>query len=682
MQRNNKEFLFQNLKILDGVGVKISKYLKKKNIEQIVDLLWNFPYSNTDRSNLVKINELEIGKICTIKIIPEKYNFPRIRNLPKKVIARDETGFIDLIFFNSYETYIKKILPINKTVIISGKINYYKKRYQIVNPAYITEEKNLDYVRQDIPKYSLTEGINEKIYRKIISQVLERLPSFDEWLDKEILDENNFDGWKNSLTFIHKNTKEKLDLNSNQYKRLVFDEILANSINLLLNKKKFKIKKKPKLFSLNLQNILLSKLKFELTADQKNVINEINSDLKSPFKMFRLLQGDVGSGKTIVAILAALNVVEAGYQAAFMAPTEILAKQHFNLFKSLSKEMSIKSELITGKTPIAIKKDIYKKIANGEINLIFGTHALFQSKTIFKKLGLAVIDEQHKFGVKQRREFSNKGGANCDIVLMSATPIPRTMMMSMYGDLDVSRIISKPSNRKNILTLGKVSSKIKEIYQLIQKKINTNEQVFWVCPLIEESKKIDHQSVKVRFDHLNKIFKNEVGIIHGAMSPEDKNTVLLNFLTKKIKVLVSTTVIEVGIDFPDATLIIIEDAHKFGLAQLHQLRGRVGRGDKESICILLFKNDLSENAKKRISILKESNDGFYIAERDLHLRGYGDLIGFKQSGEKIFKLADPNIHENLFKQNEQYIKLLEKKRDDLDKFNDLLKIFKKSEVLK
>ena len=396
--------------------------------------------------------------------------------------------------------------------------------------------------------------------------------------------------------------------------------------------------------------------------------------------MFRLLQGDVGSGKTIISLISAQNVMFNDYQVAFMAPTEILAKQHFNLYKKVFGNR-FKAEFLAGKTEYKKRKEILSKLENKEIKIIFGTHALFQKKIKFKKLGLIIIDEQHKFGVNQRKKLSEKGNSSCDVLVMSATPIPRTMMMTLYGDMDVTLIKSKPKHRKEIKTYTKDINKINDVIAFVKNEIANNNQVFWVCPLIEESKKIDHQSSVVRYEYLRKIFKNKVGLIHGSIDKIEKEQVLDNFLKNKIQVLVSTTVIEVGIDFPNATCIIIEDSNKFGLSQLHQLRGRVGRGSKQSSCILLFKSSLSENARKRLKILKNSNDGFFIAEEDLKLRGYGDLLGFQQSGQKTFRLADPIINEDLFKLAEKEIKNIETKNINLSKYNFLLKLYDRADII-
>ena len=397
--------------------------------------------------------------------------------------------------------------------------------------------------------------------------------------------------------------------------------------------------------------------------------------------MFRILQGDVGSGKTIVSLIVASNVISSKYQVVLMAPTEILAKQHFDLAKKIFKSTGVIIKFLSGKTKLKDRKKLQKELLNGKIDFLVGTHAVFQKNIKFKNLGLAIIDEQHKFGVKQRMKLSDKGGINCDILLMSATPIPRTLVMTLYGDMDVSRLIEKPSNRKDIITLSKPEEKIDEVIFFIKKQIQNKNQIFWVCPLIEESKKLDYSAAIKQYAFLSKTFPNKIGLIHGSLNKDEKNEVLNNFLKKSINILISTTVIEVGIDFPNANVIIIENSNKFGLSQLHQLRGRVGRGKNQGSCILLYKKNLSDNAKKRIRILKSSNDGFFIAEEDMKLRGFGDILGYQQSGIKNFKIADPIHHADLFKIAEDNIKEIELKKINFEKYEFLLKLFDKVNVV-
>ena len=673
----NKDNFFDSISTLKGVGPQLSKYLKKRKIEKIKDIILNLPYSETDRSKIVKLNELEVGIICSIKVKVKKLNFPRIKNLPNKIICEDETGKIDIVYFNSREGFLRKLFPLNEWVIISGKINFFNKKYQITNPDYVTTIENQDYVVKSIPKYNLTKGINEKKYRSISEKIISNIPKINDWLDDQFIKKNKLLNWSQAIKNLHLN--EKKDNKSKSYRRIVFDEICANFISLSENRKRIRKRKKEKMFDNQKVEFLIKKLPFKLTNSQNKVIKEIEQDLLSNKRMFRIIQGDVGSGKTIVSLLSIYNVAQSGYQTALMSPTEILAKQHFELSKKIFGNL-LKIKFLTGKTEYKERKIILKDLKEGKIDLIIGTHSLFQKKIKFNNLGLTVIDEQHKFGVKQRSDLAEKGGNNCDVLLMSATPIPRTMMMSLYGDMDISKINEKPAERKPIQTLSKPEKKINELWPSIKRQIDNGNQVFWVCPLIEESSFLDYSSAKKKYEVINKKFPNKVGLIHGALDKEEKDIILNKFLNKEIFILVSTTVIEVGIDFPNANLIIIENANKFGLAQLHQLRGRVGRGQKQGVCILLFKEGLSKNAIKRIKILKNSDDGFFIAEEDLKLRGFGDLIGYQQSGIKSFKFADPFHHEDLFKLAENYVL---NNRDNINekKYSFLLKLFDKAEII-
>jgi len=675
---NNYDYLLADLTKLNGVGKKTMEILKKKKINNIFDLLWRLPKSYTDRTLVSKICDLQIGSIQTIRIVPLKYQFPRVRNLPNRVNCLDETGKIDCIFFNSHEGYVRKILPLNEEVTISGKISNYKGRYQITNPTYISQDSSL--IETINNKYSLTDGITEKVYNKIINQILKNLPKLTEWHDKGILKIFNNESWNEAIVKLHDPTNIE-NYKSSFYKRLAYDEILASFlVNSEIRKKIKKIKKASKIFTEKAHNNIINKLDFNLTNDQKKSLEDINKDLNSKSKMFRLLQGDVGSGKTIVALISSLNVISSGFQVALMAPTEILARQHYTLAKKLfPKKISIK--LLSSKSENIEKKRTIMELKSNKINMVFGTHAIFQKQIIYSNLGYIIIDEQHKFGVRQRKLLSDKGGDNCDVLLMSATPIPRTLTMSVYGDMDVSIIKEKPSNRKDVKTYSKLESKIDDVIKFVTKEIKEGNQVFWVCPLIEESKKIDHQSSVNKYKFLNKLFPNNVALLHGKIKNEEKEEILNKFLNKKYSILVSTTIIEVGIDFPNANVIIIENANKFGLSQLHQLRGRVGRGTKQASCILMFKSNLSVNAKKRINILKNSNDGFEISEEDMKLRGFGDLLGFKQSGVKNFKLADPIQNEDLFLLAEKEIKKIENENLSIKKYQALLKLYDQADII-
>ena len=676
--KSNYKYLLEDLSILKGVGSKTSNLLRKKKINNIFDLLWKLPKSFTDRSLSSKINNLKIGENQTITIIPKKYFFPRIRNLPNKVICADDTGELDCIFFNSYEGYIKKILPLGKEVTISGKIGRFRNRYQLTNPKYVSEDSSL--IKQKHNSYSLSDGISEKVYNKIINQIIDKLPILDEWHSKHILAKFDNISWNESIKNLHK--PENIGkFKNNFYQRLAYDEIFSTFlVHSEIRKKIKRNKKKNKILDLAKQKKIINKLSFILTKDQFKSLREINEDLNSPNKMFRLLQGDVGSGKTIVSLLAAYNTVNSGFQVAIMAPTEILARQHFNLCKKIfDNELNI--ALISGKSDNKEKKDILSKLSKNKIDIIFGTHAIFQKKVIFENLGLIIIDEQHKFGVNQRKRLSDKGGSNCDVLLMTATPIPRTLTMTIYGDMDISIIREKPKTRKSIKTYSKLENKIDDVIKFVKKEISSGNQIFWVCPLIEESKRVDHSSAIKKFEYLKKIFPKQVSLLHGKTTIDEKEHILNSFLKNEFKILVSTTIIEVGIDFPNANVIIIENANKFGLSQLHQLRGRVGRGTKESSCILMFKSNLSDNAKKRINILKGSNDGFVISEEDMAIRGFGDILGFKQSGIKNFRLADPIQNKDLFLLAEKEIKRIEKSNEDIRKFKPLIKLYDRADII-
>ena len=676
--KSNYKYLLSDLSYLKGVGVKTTNLLKKKKINNIFDLLWKLPKSHTDRSLSSKIKDLRMGEIQTITIIPKKYFFPRIKNLPNKVLCSDETGELDCIFFNSYEGYIKKILPLGKEVTVSGKVGRFRNKYQITNPKYISEDAS--FIKQKHNNYSLTEGISEKVYNRIIKQIIDKLPILDEWHSKDLIKKFDSISWNESIKELHK-PGNKENYKKNFYKRLAYDEIFSTFlVNSEIRKKIKKTKKINKNINIKRQNLLIKDLDFKLTKDQLKSLKEINNDLSSSTKMFRLLQGDVGSGKTIVSLLSAFNVINSNFQVSMMAPTEILARQHYNLAKKILPK-NVNVALISGKSNYKQKKEILNRLSNHNIDIIFGTHAIFQKKVIFKKLGLIIIDEQHKFGVNQRKKLSDKGGKDCDVLLMTATPIPRTLTMTIYGDMDISIIREKPAARKPIQTYSKLESKINDVILFIKKQIKLNNQVFWVCPLIEESKKIDHSSAIKKFEYLNKIFPNQVGLLHGKTNNEDKEIILNNFLKNKFKILVSTTIIEVGIDFPNANVIIIENANKFGLSQLHQLRGRVGRGGKQSTCILMLKSNLSENAKKRINILKNSNDGFVISEEDMKIRGFGDVLGFKQSGVKNFKLADPIHNDNLFLLAEKEIRRIESTNESIKKFKPLIKLYDRADII-
>jgi len=683
MIEKNFNFFFNPISKVKGIGPKIKKLFNEKKIDTNIDLIFNFPYGLIDRTHCPKLNNLEIGKISTIFVKVKKHNFPRIRRLPNIVQCFDETGEINIVFFNSRENYIKEILPINGEVIISGKVNFYKNKYQITNPDYVTSTNNEEKVTKIMPTYASLKGISNKTINKIYENIIKEIPDVQEWHRDHIIKNNNWLSFKHSLVQLHNPKKiEDLDKNSLAYERISFDEIFSNLLIFAQIKKKIaNVYKKPKIFSSDLKLRLIKNLSFTLTKDQETIIKEIEESLKKDKKMIRLLQGDVGSGKTIISIITGLNVIAAGYQVALMCPTEILATQHLNLIKSLIKEQNINVEILSSSINKKKQIEIKKEVLEGKINFLIGTHSLFQETVSFSNLGLIIIDEQHKFGVKQRISLSDKGGENCDVLLMSATPIPRTLILSTYGDMDISTLKEKPFKKTTIITNIIPENKIPDLINLIKKKIESKQQIYWICPLIEESKKVNLTPVLERFKYLTKYFPENVIVMHGNLKNDEKNIVMKNFLEKKFSILISTTVVEVGVDNPNANTIVIENSERFGLAQLHQLRGRVGRGIENGECILVYSKSISENGKKRLKILKESNDGFYISEQDLKLRGFGDIIGYKQSGQKDFIVADPMYHSHLFELAKQETDFYTQANLSLEKFNMLLKFFKKDKIL-
>ena len=676
--------LFSSINKIKGVGPVISKKLSDKGIDNKIDLFLNLPTGAIDRSFCPKLDQLEVGKISSIFVRPTKYYFPRFRNLPNKVICKDEFGSIDIIFFNSRENYIKQILPLDQEVIISGKVGFYKNKFQITNPDYVQSIDKEKDITKIMAKYPSIAGISPKTLQKIYQEEIDILKQLREWHRADFLKEMNWPTWYEAIYNLH-NPKhiQDVDKQSHYYRRLAFDEIFSNLLIFSEIKKRIqKLNKESKNIDYQFLSKIYQNIPFELTNSQKKVCDEILGDINSRKKMLRVLQGDVGSGKTIVSLIAAYAVVKSGYQVAFLCPTELLAKQHFLLSQKIFNNLGYKIELLSGKIKISEQKNIRSALANGDINIIIGTHSLFQEKTLFQNLGLIIIDEQHKFGVQQRINLSLKGGINTDVLLMTATPIPRTLILTNYGDMDISTIDEKPFNNTNIITLSKQVEKIDEVLDFVNKRLAENDQIYWVTPLIEESEKLKLSAAIKRFEYLKNKLNIEVGLVHGSMKNEEKDKIMNEFISGKIKVIVSTTVIEVGIDNQNANTMILENCERFGLSRLHQLRGRVGRGTKNAYCILLYSKNISQNGKRRIQILKSSLDGFYISEEDLKLRGFGDIVGYKQSGEKDFLIADPIYHSDLFEVAKKEIEALELILPNMhNKFSDLLKIFKKDKIL-
>ena len=634
--------LFSNIITIKGIGPKYAKLIERLCGRYLIDLLFHRPVAIIDRRNSPKIANLKSGEIATIIVTIEKHVPAFNKRMPYRVVCSDETGIMSLVYFNIRGPYLRQMLSVGSQKVISGKIEEYKDSYQITHPHHIASLEDIDTVKTIETIYPLTSGLTSKSLRKAINATLTQTSTLPEWLDDKLMADRNWQSWKKSLNELH-NPSEALEINQSPYlERLAFDELLSHQLTIRLIKQKInKIKGNVLKPSNKLLNELKTILEFELTKDQVKTIKEISDDLSAPTKMLRLIQGDVGSGKTIVSLFSILQVSENGKKSIFMAPTELLAEQHYNTINQYASKMNLKCSLITSST---------RKEHNFEADILIGTHALFQEKVEIDNVGLIVIDEQHKFGVHQRIMLSEKVGNECDILLMTATPIPRTLELASYGDMDISKIKSKPIHRKDIITKSVNINKIDQLKSALLKKIKSGEKIYWVCPLVDDSDKLELQSVKNRLKDLSSYYSSkDVGMVHGKMKQEEKNEVMSKFKDGDIKILIATSVIEVGIDDPDATLMVIENAERFGLSQLHQLRGRVGRGKKQSSCILLFTSPLSDTAKKRLKIMKETNDGFKIAEEDLDIRGAGEILGARQSGLPEFKLSNLDVHKDLLK---------------------------------
>ena len=661
--------LFADISTLAGVGPKTKLLFKKLVGEKIVNLIYHLPNSVVDRRVMPSVPDMQEGKVATTIVQIEDYMppaRPRDKKSPFKIRCYNETGFVTLVFFNAFPDYLKRQLPVGQKRVVSGRVERFGGEVQITHPDYIEPVSNLNMVKKLEPVYPLTAGIARKNLVKIITDALTRVKPLPEWIDNGFLKKHKWQPWHISILKLHHPEEESDIATTGKYiTRLAYDELLANQLALALVRK-FVNKTTGQVNDGNgvLQKELLAKLPFELTNGQKQVISEIYEDMKSPDRMMRLLQGDVGSGKTVVALFAALNAVESGKQVAIMAPTEILARQHYAWISAILENIDCKVEILIGKIKGEQRKRILKELENGDIDIIIGTHALFQESVDFANMGLAIIDEQHRFGVEQRMQLAKKG-SNADVLLMTATPIPRTLTLTMYGDMECSRLTDKPIGRKEIDTRIVPSSRMEDVVQGMWRVIDRGEKVYWICPLIEESEASDLAAAQERHKVLNKIFQGRVGLVHSRIKSDEREHVMKEFRDGDIDILVATTVVEVGVDIPDATVIVIEHAERFGLSQLHQLRGRVGRNDKQSSCVLLY-HGLGEIAKERLKIMRESNDGFRLAEEDLKLRGGGDVLGTKQSGMPDFKVANLYDHLELLKaahddaraimQNDPYLK--------------------------
>ena len=657
MRSEKINHLFSSISTITGVGPKLENLFKRLVGNKLIDLLWHTPYNLISYNKYEDLDKAEINTLVTIKITINNHNPSKFKRQPYKVNCTCNGTPIDIIYFNARHPVIKSILPLGEDRYVSGKLDYYKNSFQITHPSNIFKIEDIKGVKDNEPIYSLTAGLNQKIFYKNIQKILPKLPNLDEWIDKDIINKYSFLPWKESLIAIH-NPKSNDDLlNSNiNRRRLAFDELLSHQLAISIVRNHNKKFKGIKFNSSNyLLNEFINKLPFKLTTSQQKVWQEISKDLESSTQMLRLLQGDVGSGKTIIAILASLKAIESGYQSSILVPTSILAQQHFETATKLLKNFSINIITLTGKDKGSQKIKKLQEIENGKANLIIGTHALIQENVNFNSIGLVIIDEQHRFGVYQRMTFTHKG-KKPSIIVMSATPIPRTLTLAAYGDMDESKITEKPIGRLPIITTSLTLSKTEILIQRLKKKLKNNEKTYWVCPLIQESEESDLKAANERYKSLIKEFNDKVLLIHGQLKEKEKETIMEKFKNEDYKILVSTTIIEVGIDIPEANIIIIEHAERFGLAQLHQLRGRVGRNNIQSNCILLHKDQIGNNAKKRITKMKETNDGFEIASEDLKIRGSGEILGVKQSGMPSFKIADLSYDDDLLEDTRNYVR--------------------------
>jgi ATP-dependent DNA helicase RecG len=642
--------LFAPLTTLKGIGPKLVKpfgRLLERAEPRVIDLLFHLPYAAIDRRARPKLSEVEADTIATVKVEIDRH-VPGRGRAPFKVIASDDTNTVEIVYFNIPRDRIERMLPIGETRYLSGKIGLYDGRLQMVHPDRVLDEKGLADLPEVEPVHSLTEGLGAAIVRKAATQAAARVQELPEWQDAAFAKTRDFLSFAASLRLLH-GPAEPSDVapESRLRARLAYDELLAHQLALVLMRSEMKREAgHSNAGDGRLRAKIEATLPFQLTASQRKALDEIGHDLADETRMLRLLQGDVGSGKTVVALLAAASAIEAGRQAAIMAPTEILARQHHARIAPLAEAAGIRHAILTGRERGPARDELLEKLAAGEIDLLLGTHALFQEGVGFKDLGFAVVDEQHRFGVHQRLALASKGEA-VDLLVMTATPIPRTLVLTYFGDMDVSELREKPAGRSPIDTRTVSLDRLDEVVEAVGRTVAEGARAYWICPLIEESELIDLAAAEDRFRYLKERFGKKVGLVHGRMRAAERDEAMADFASGKTPILVSTTVVEVGVDVPEATVMVIEQAERFGLAQLHQLRGRVGRGRAQSTCLLLYKPPLGETARRRLNKMRETDDGFEIAEEDLALRGEGEVLGTRQSGLPDFRIARPEIHRDL-----------------------------------